>query len=494
MSPSRRRNDEEARLRALRDSGVLENAGAVFRAMMEGLVVYGTKGDIRFANDAALRLLGLDPRALLGTASLDPHGALVREDGTPLPPEEMPSRITARTGRSCHNVIIGITCKDGARRWVSASSACVAGEGAPSRGVVETFTDVTALRAATLALDESNARLLGIFNTAVDAIIMIDSSGVIEQVNPAVERMFGYTASELVGKNVSILMPPSDAGLHDRYLERYAATGRRGIIGIGREVTARRRDGTDFAAELAVSAGFVRGERRFTGIVRDVSERKRIDRQVSEYELRLRAQLAYDLHDSLGQLLAGGRFLVQNLARDLPAELEPRMARIADLLTEALEKVRGLSNSLSALEMAGTSFTRALQVLVKKTSALYAIDCRIEVRPGTADPPPSQGNQAYMVVEEALANAARHSGCASITIDVALVKGWYQLTIRDDGRGISDDRSGPGLGLATMRHRARLLGGSIAIGRARPTGVHARPAGTEVHLDWPAAEQRPTSG
>jgi PAS domain S-box-containing protein len=69
----------------------------------------------------------------------------------------------------------------------------------------------------------------------VDAIIMIDSSGVIDQVNPAVERMFGYTASELVGKNVSILMPPPDAGLHDGYLERYAATGRRGIIGIGRE-------------------------------------------------------------------------------------------------------------------------------------------------------------------------------------------------------------------------------------------------------------------
>lgn len=491
MSPLRRLNDEQARLRALRDSGLLDNPGILLRTMAEGLIVFNPQGEIRLANDAALRLLGVEHRKLIGMTAQDSRWAPVRPDGSPLPPAELPSKITARTGQSCHHVVFGLMCGDGKRRWVSASTTCIAGEGDPSRGILALFTDITALRATMLALDEPTLaeremRMRVIFETAADAIIMIGSTGVIEQINPAAERLFGYLAADLVGQNVKILMSDPDAERHDDYLERYAATGRRSIIGVGREVVARRRDGSVFPAELAVSEYIVRGERRFTGLIRDISERKKIDRQVSEYELRLRASLAYDLHDSLGQLLAGGRFLAQNLASDLPEELEPRMTRIVELLSEALEKVRGLSNSLSALEMAGTSFTRALQVLAKKASSLYAIICTVEIPSGTPDPPPSQGNQAYMIVEEALANAARHSGCTAITIAFSLAVDRYQLTVRDDGRGISPQRSGAGLGLTTMRHRARLLGGSITVDRAGLTG-------TEVRLDWPAAEHSTAS-
>lgn len=99
----------------------------------------------------------------------------------------------------------------------------------------------------------SEARLRAIIGTAVDAILTIDESGLMEQVNPAIEHIFGYHPSELLGRNVSMLMPSPDREQHDGYLANYAATGARKVIGIGREVTGRRKDGTEFPAELAVS-------------------------------------------------------------------------------------------------------------------------------------------------------------------------------------------------------------------------------------------------
>lgn len=434
-----------------------------------GLCVLDAREGVVWTNRAYTKLFGAQDGSPPGASRY------LSQDGSPLPPGELPGPRVLR-GEPIKHAIVGVRGSEGRTTWTLVHAVLL--EGRRARALV-TATDISELWGYTSALDEREASLRVIFETAADAVITIGGSGRIEQVNPATERIFGYSAAELVGQDVSILVPHPEAAHHDRFLERYAAAGPRTKLGIGREVVARRRDGTEFPAELTVSEFFVRGARRFTGIIRDVSERKKIDLQVSEHELRLRAQLAYDLHDSLGQLLAGGRFLAQNLVSDLPGDLGQRMSRIVELLSEALEKVRGLSNSLSALEMAGTSFTRALQVLAKKVASLYALDCRLDVRPGTVDPPASQGNQAFLVIEEALANAARHSGCTAISIRFELTAGRYHLSVRDDGRGIGNEPPASGLGLTTMHHRARLLGGSLGI---RPV----TPVGTEVHLDWPA--------
>jgi len=129
-------------------------------------------------------------------------------------------------------------------------------------------------------MSESTRR--SVIESAVDGIIVIDSRGRIEAFNPGAERLFGFTEHEVVGQNVSMLMPSPSHEEHDAYLARYLATGERRIIGIGREVTARRRDGTVFPVRLSVGEMSVDGERKFTGILHDLSDRIRIETQLRE--------------------------------------------------------------------------------------------------------------------------------------------------------------------------------------------------------------------
>jgi two-component system, chemotaxis family, sensor kinase Cph1 len=132
------------------------------------------------------------------------------------------------------------------------------------------------------ALRESEERMQAILQTAVEGIITIDDRGVIELINPAAEKLFGYTRAEVQGQNVSILMPSPYREEHDRYIANYLRTGEAKIIGIGREVSGRRKDGTLFPMDLAVSEVRLPHRRLFTGFVRDITERKRAEQQLAE--------------------------------------------------------------------------------------------------------------------------------------------------------------------------------------------------------------------
>jgi PAS domain S-box-containing protein len=135
-------------------------------------------------------------------------------------------------------------------------------------------TEVAERRRGEDALRESEARLRAVVNHAVDGIITINEQGMVESYNPAAERLFGYTADEIIEQNVSRLMPAPYRQEHDSYLDHYLRTGQAQIIGIGREVVGRRKDGTIFPLDLAVSEVQVGDRRLFIGIVRDLSERK----------------------------------------------------------------------------------------------------------------------------------------------------------------------------------------------------------------------------
>src|SRR5262249_21437561 len=127
------------------------------------------------------------------------------------------------------------------------------------------------------ALATSEARMHALLEAAVDGIMSIDEQGIIQLVNPAAERLFGYSAQELIGQNISLLMPPPYREDHDRYLARYLATGEKKIIGIGREVMGLKRDGTTFPLELSVAEARLGDWRVFVGIIRDITERKRTE-------------------------------------------------------------------------------------------------------------------------------------------------------------------------------------------------------------------------
>ena len=121
--------------------------------------------------------------------------------------------------------------------------------------------------------------------------MVIDANGAIRSVNNATERLFGYPAAELIGQNVKILMPEPYAGEHDAYLANYLRTGRKKIIGIGREVVDRRRDGSIFPMDLSVGEAREGGGAMFVGIIRDITDRKAAELAQRESELRLRSIL-----------------------------------------------------------------------------------------------------------------------------------------------------------------------------------------------------------
>ncbi len=176
------------------------------------------------------------------------------------------------------------------------------------------------------------AKLHALLESAVDAIITIDRNGIIEAINPAAARLFQYTPEEFIGRNVSFLMPEPDRSRHDAYIDRYVATNEPRIIGIGREVTGRRKDGTTFPMHLSVSEFKIDGETFFTGIIHDLSERNR-----AEEALRQAQKM-----ESLGQLTGGVAHDFNNLLTVIIGNLELLELRIEDegqreLLNEAAE-------------------------------------------------------------------------------------------------------------------------------------------------------------
>src|SRR2546429_9100033 len=180
-----------------------------------------------------------------------------------------------------------------------------AAEPGPSAGR-QTSDEMTVRRnLAEAALRDSEERLRAILETAVEGIITIDEGGVIESLNPAAEKIFGYQAQEVVGKNVKVLMPTPYRDEHDGYLANYLRTGRARIIGIGREVVGLRKDGTVFPMDLSVSEVRLAHKRLFTGFVRDISDRKRLEREVLQISDLEQRRIGQDLHDGLCQQLAG---------------------------------------------------------------------------------------------------------------------------------------------------------------------------------------------
>jgi PAS domain S-box-containing protein len=163
------------------------------------------------------------------------------------------------------------------------------------------------------------AKLRGILESAVTAIITIDEQGLIENINPATQRLFGYSASELVGKNVKVLMPEPYRAEHDGYIASYVGTGVRKIIGIGREVSGRRKDGTTFPLHLSVSEFEAEGRRYFTGMIHDISDRRHVEEALRESERRLAQSQKME---AVGQLTGGIAHDFNNLLLVISGNLE----------------------------------------------------------------------------------------------------------------------------------------------------------------------------
>ncbi len=355
--------------------------------------------------------------------------------------------------------------------------------------------DITQRKEDEVKLKEREERLRAILNTATSSIITIDKRGTIVSANPAAERVFGYTQAEFLGNNVRMLMPPPYHEEHDSYLERYERTHEPRIIGIGREVIARRKDGTFFPVELAISEvdhlGF------FTGVLIDVSERKRLQRHVLEIAAEEQRRIGHELHDGTGQELTGLAFIASallGLLSDLPptespdgpvrpvpetkySQLRGVAESLCQRLVEANRHVHQLSYGIMPVQIDAEALRSALQELAASITSAGGVACVFECRSPVVVSDNTVATHLYRIAQEALNNAVRHANGTEIRISLERRDGRIVLTVSDNGVGIDLSKSARraraddtgGLGLGTMEYRAGIIGGTLRVA-PRPGG------------------------
>jgi PAS domain S-box-containing protein len=222
--------------------------------------------------------------------------------------------------------------KDGRPIFVATRWVLINPSFAPEPVIIQANNDITTMKRIQDDLAEREAHLRSILDTVPESMIVIDDVGTISSFSAAAERLFGYSAEEVCGRNVRILMPSPDREAHDGYLERYLATGERRIIGYGRVVSGQRKDGSVFPMELSVGEAIANGKRIFTGFIRDLTSRHKI-----EEELRQSQKM-----EAIGQLTGGLAHDFNNLLTVISGNLEMIESRLTDdklrsLLREAQE-------------------------------------------------------------------------------------------------------------------------------------------------------------
>lgn len=347
--------------------------------------------------------------------------------------------------------------------------------------------------------DHRDAKVLAaVIAAAVDGIIVIDARGRIETFNPAAERLFGYRASEVIGRNVSVLMPAPYRDEHDEYLARYHRTGDHKIIGIGREVEGRRSDGTVFPLHLSVGEFALDGESKFVGILRDLTARVALEERVRERAALARlGEMAAVIAHEVRNPLAGIRGAVQVIGSRLPPDT--RDAAVVGEILARIDLLNGLVQDLLLYARTPQPRPAATDVsaLIAVTVDLLQQDMefagvQIEVD-GTSPPIVGDAEMLKTVFQNLLVNAAHAAGGQGrvrVSVEASDV---CRVIIADSGPGIpSEIRNkvfdpffttkvrGTGLGLPTARRLVEAHHGRIEI--ECPEG-----GGTRVIVELPLA-------
>jgi two-component system sensor kinase FixL len=329
--------------------------------------------------------------------------------------------------------------------------------------------DPGAAKAGRVRLARPRGAVAAILETAVEGIITINERGIIESANPAAERMFGYKAHEIIGKNVSVLMPSPHHEQHDTYLSNYRHTGHAKIIGIGREVVGRRKNGAVFPMDLSVSEVKLADRRLFTGFVRDITERKRLEKEILEISEREQHRIGQDLHDGLCQHLAGIELMSQVLEQKLSRRSKTEAVRAGEIarhVREAISQTRLLARGLSPVMLESEGLMSALQELALNAENFFGVKCGVE-----CDPPVSVTDQAaathlFRLAQEAVSNAIKHGNAKRISIQLKAEGKQVVLKVSNDGRGFPQQiPKSKGMGLRIMQSRAGMIGGTLTIER-----------------------------
>ena len=347
------------------------------------------------------------------------------------------------------------------------------------------------LERQTEELRANETRFRAVVDTATDGIIVVDERGVVDRFNRAAERLFGYEAAEVIGRNVSMLMPSPDRDQHDGYLARYLGGGTPRIIGIGREVTARRKDGTTFTMDLGVSEMQVAGRRMFTGIVRDITERKRAEEQRLLLIQELQSandelqSFAYVVsHDLKAPLRAIGS-LADWIDADYRERLDVDGREHLRLLRSRVRRMDALIDGILEYSRVGrvkeTLATVSTERIVKETIDLLAPPPHIRVTiEGSLPTVRAEPTRVRQVFQNLLSNAIKYMDKPEGFIRVAArpLDGMWEFSVADNGPGIDarhharifqlfqtlaprDRLESTGVGLTLVKKIVELYGGRV---------------------------------
>jgi PAS domain S-box-containing protein len=361
-----------------------------------------------------------------------------------------------------------------------------------ARTTEQLMLELTERKRAQESLRLSEERFRSVAETASDAIITINSQGEIVFWNHAAESMFGYSAEEATGQTLTAMMPQRFRKNHKKGLERAVSTGKSRIIGKTVEMVGCGKDGKDFPIELSLAKGKTTEGVFFTGIVRDVTDRKRAEEEIRHLSQQLiraaeeeRKRLARDLHDELGQALTALHFSMEAMHDSLPAEMKAQKTTCDELIRQVEElgdSIRSLSSELRPDMLDDLGLIPTLQWyikdFVKRVGGLQIdfqaiglkqrLEAEIEI-------------VLYRCLQEALNNIAKHAKAKNVSVLLTCSHPKLIFTIKDDGVGFEQtEREVPSgarkqpIGLLGMRERVVSVGGTIDIRSSKGKGTVIR--------------------
>jgi two-component system, LuxR family, sensor kinase FixL len=474
-----RLRDAESALRKSADDGSrqAQELQTILNTAVDGIIVIDARGAIETFNRGAERLFGYAAADVIGR-----NVSVLM----PSPDHEQHDGYLARYLSTGEARIIGLGREVRGRRRDGSTFPLHLSVGEMTIGGQRKFTGMLHDLSMRVQHEERRraieARWQAVVESAVDAIVVIDSDGRVEAFNPAAERLFGYAERDLVGKNVTVLMPSPYREEHDLYLARYLATGTKKIIGLGREVQGLRRDGTTFPLHLSVGEMNVDGERRFTGILHDLSARTEIERRLREQTALARlgemaAVVAHEVKNPLAGIrgavqIIGGRLPEESTDRRIVGEIVSRIDALSELMKDLLVFARPPKPQPTSVDV--SRLVAATADMLRQDPAVRDVVVHIE---GSSAPTMGDASLLQIVFHNLLVNGAQAmKGRGDIRVSLRDDDGVCHIEFADGGPGIPPEvreqiftpffttkARGSGLGLATSRRLIEAHQGTITV-------------------------------